>query len=304
MSTTKNEVPRSRIIEGLISINTHKDKMNKSDMPPLPARRRTPYKLHDRTIRTTAPFSRSSSFSEYTFQTPQTKTSSPGMYDTEVWPLLSHVQEPKTKIIIEGIPKFTISPSRRIISKSLSSSCKRSPLPILRHHSSPSQTFISPVNIRQSPLHWPLRLERKESILDLTDSEDENESVIDEGDSVIDDHSLQKLIRVTSNTMSKLEKEKLVELHPYRIDLEDYGIDKELKQLQHSENTFHSQISFEVDEVAYGKESTTDLNKKLSSSRSNKVYKSLPKKKNTPAEEEDSTGSSNMIRLCICCGDA
>ena len=65
-----------------------------------------------------------------------------------------------------------------------------------------------------------IRLQRRESIIDLIDSADEddkdknedgNDSDIDEVDSIIDDTSLRKLIRVTSNTLSKKGNDVLTE---------------------------------------------------------------------------------------------
>lgn len=287
-----------------------RDEMTKSDIPPLPLRNRTPSKLNCRddstTIGTTAPLSHSSSFSEYSFQTPSTRTKSPEGYD--MWSLAStqnkvKIQDPSRKIILEGIPKCTSSPFRR--SAGISPCFRRSQLPVSRQHSSPSHISLVSSHTRRSSHHTPIRLERKESILDLTDSEDED-SVVDDADSMIDDSSLLKLIRVTSNTLSEggkiLEDESVVELHPYRNDLEDDGLENELEQLQCNENIFHSQISSEVDKVAYGHESVSEWNEKFVPNRRNNDS-------HLPSEEEpEEEGSTNVvdsiIGLCICCGNA
>ena len=277
----------------------YRDDLKRSSFPPLPLHtKRNPSQHRDdgsRTIGTTVPLSHSSSFSEYSFQTPSTTTNSVGAYAdwsvrTKTTP--STVTNPVQNIVLEGIPKITAaSPSRR--KRDNSPSSRISPVPFVRYHSTPRNVGAFPALIK---------LERKDSILDLTDSEDEDE--VEDDNSVIDDSSLRKLIRVTSHTLSEegkiLEEESsLVELYPYRGDLEDDGLDNEWKKLQDNEDSLRKQMSFEVDKVAYGHESVSGLNEKLILSRR---YEGDNFDKMTIEEEESGSIPDDFIGLCICCG--
>ena len=275
-----------------------RDDLKRSAFPPLPLpTKRTPSQQRDdgsRTIGTTVPLSHSSSFSEFSFQTPSTATRSVGAYAD--WSVRTTTSTKSGQnIVLEGIPKFkAASPLRR--KRDVSPSIRTSPVPILRYYSSPSNYRASPALIK---------LERKDSILDLTDSEDEDDDEVEEDDSVIDDNSLRKLIRVTSHTLSEqgkiLEEESsLVELHPYRGDLEDDGLNNEWKQLQDNEDSLRKQMSFEVDKVAYGHESVSGLNEKFVTSRR---YEGDTFDKVTTEEDESGSIPDNFIGLCICCGN-
>ena len=144
-----------------------------------------------------------------------------------------------------------------------------------------------------------IQLKKNESILDLTDSEDEE-------DSVVDDTSLRHLIRVTSHTLSEegkiLEEESFIELQPPDRDQEDDGLNRELSQLKYKEDSLQKEINFAVDKVAYGHKSTSEWSDRLVSNKSTVVTDNEIMNANNKKEEQSSEDfTEKILDKCICC---
>ncbi len=274
----------------------------KSVFPPLPLPCKNSSRSSTRedtiTIGKTASPSVSVSPTEFSFQTPSTKASSPGTY---AWSISSKkAQGEKKQSPIFVVDGQQISPVRR----------KESPPPwrhspyISKNNRAPSPCRAPP-KYRHRPRstsptlrHDPIKFQRNESILDLTDSEDED-------DSVVADSSLRQLIRVTSLTLSQkgkmLEEESYIELEPTGCDQEDDGLNKELSQLRNNEEACHNEISVAIDKVAYGHQSAPDWSDKFVSNQGKVVnIQALDN-----AQKEDSTKGfiDKIIGICVCCGN-
>lgn len=172
-----------------------------------------------------------------------------------------------------------------------------------------------------------IQLRRTESILDLTDSEDEldndndNDDQTEETISIIaEDSSLRHLIRVTSHTLSEegkvMEEEALIEWeqqHPQNQknaimtedDSENDGLDQELKRL--NDRKCHNEISFAMDQVAYNHVSTSDIAEKFTP-RKVKGSNNTPSDIDVMMMKADSRNAENdltdqLLNMCsTCCG--
>jgi len=299
----------------------------KNEFPPLPVPSKVPSKIntqentHDdsRTVSTVTEFS--------PFHTPSTKSSSsPGRY---AWSLSSKKDEqhPLNYLVVDGIPPSPLMRSTRSISPTCT--WRKSPVRVSRYHNSPARRVPSPSpfrssrssspswrNIRTSQdrtspspfrssrssspslrnFRTPIKFQRSESILELTDSDDD--------DSVIEDKDLRQLIRVASDTLSNDGKELEPELFcPFKsIDFEeDDGLDSELKQLIQSEANFRREISFAVDKVAYRHPSEQDWSGKFICSKGSVIE--IESLNDTEKNNVEENFIDKIISVCICCTD-
>lgn len=268
----------------------------------------------------------SACYTDVSFETPSTRSSSPGRY---AWSISSkkesvafdRTSSPFTKARLSS-PSSTQCSSPGRYTWSLSSKkgslafedrtpspfakarlsspvWRNSPTRITRYHSfnKPNQTTMFPIrktNSAQSPLiDVPTKEKKSISILDLTDSEDEVESVVD-------DSSLRQLFRHASYTLSSdgkmFEEESYLELQPSEQDQDYDGLEQELMHLD--EDRCNADINDAMDKIAYRHPSTSRWRDKFPC-HSNSASSNQELETSQTYEEYESI-ADKIIGLCIC----
>ncbi len=266
----------------------------------------------------------SACYTDVSFETPSSRSSSPGRY---AWSISSkkervafdRTSSPFTKARLSS-PASTQCSSPGRYAWSLSSKkgslafedrspspftkarlsspvWRNSPTRITRYYSfnKTNQAMMFPMrktnSMCQSPLIDIPTIEKKNlSILDLTDSEDEVESVVD-------DSSLRQLFRHTSHTLSSnvkmFQEESYLELQPSEQDQDYDGLEQELMNLD--EDRCNADINDAMDKIAYRHPSTSTWRDKFP------CHSNTAESETSQTYNEYESIADKLMGLCIFC---